>query len=73
MNHNIYDVKVWTEFVWLRVMNFRVPKKARNLMTSWVTVSFSRTALLAIVYVYWIHLTQDRDQWRSLFNIVMNL
>jgi hypothetical protein len=23
--------------------------------------------------VYWIHLVQDRDQWRALVNTVMNL
>jgi hypothetical protein len=31
------------------VMNFRVPQKAGNLLTIWVTVSFSRKTLLYVV------------------------
>jgi len=28
------------------VMNLRVPQKSENFLTSWVTISFSRRALL---------------------------
>jgi hypothetical protein len=31
------------------VINFRVSKSARNLLTSWATVSFSRRTLLHVV------------------------
>jgi len=29
--------------------------------------------VVEVNHVYWMHLTQDRDQWRAVVNTVMNL
>jgi hypothetical protein len=43
--HLAQDRGQWQALVYT-VMNLRVPEKARNFLTSWVTISFSRRTLL---------------------------
>jgi hypothetical protein len=51
-------------------------KKVGHCLTSSVTIGISKNILLRgvckCVSLYWIHMSQDRDRWRDLLNMVMN-
>jgi hypothetical protein len=48
----------------------RLPRKPRCRWESNIKMSFKE---VGFVTVDWIHLAQDRDHWRALVNMVMNL
>jgi hypothetical protein len=51
-------------------LEYRMMEKVQKNSVNSVKMDLRETGWGAM---YWIHLAQDRDQWRALVNMVMNL
>jgi hypothetical protein len=68
------DMDQWRDLVNM-IMNLKVPKKAGNVLTIQVTISFSRSLLHAISFLdcghaIWDGLAQNRVQWQDFVNVL---